>query len=271
MAKTGLDYFPFDVDFFDDDKISLTATRFGIKGELIAVKLLCRIYKNGYYSEFNEDIACLFAKRAGEGITPTLVNEVVNDLIKRGFFDEAVFNSIGVLTSFGIQKRYINVCDRLKRKAEIINKIKCFDVRRKFGESSENFPEEVKESKVKESKVNYLIKIGKEIFFKNGSEILLDEYRQVLDQHLMGSLKNFTEQQVLLLFDEEYPSYDFKDRNHLSNSVKFLKEKLEKNSAKKENGKFTSKTESTISGITEILESRGININDHLSPANDSG
>lgn len=91
----------------------------------------------------------------------------------------------------------------------------------------------------KEQERNYLIKIGNEKFFKKGSEILSDEYRSVLENHLMGALKGIDEQKVLDQFDIEYPQYDFKDRNHLSNSVKGLKEKIQKNSAKKENGKLT--------------------------------
>ena len=47
--KHGLDYFPFDCDFFDDEKIVAINGQFGIKGEIAAVKLLCAIYRNGYF------------------------------------------------------------------------------------------------------------------------------------------------------------------------------------------------------------------------------
>jgi hypothetical protein len=39
-SKTGIDYFPFDIDFFNDDKIQLIEAEFGIKGGYIAVRLL---------------------------------------------------------------------------------------------------------------------------------------------------------------------------------------------------------------------------------------
>lgn len=104
--KQGLDYFPLDVDFFNDEKIEFVSARFGIKGEIIAIRLLCKIYRIGYYTEWNDDESTLLAKRAGDGITPSLVSEVVKELVKRGFFDETLLNRFGILTSAGIQRRY---------------------------------------------------------------------------------------------------------------------------------------------------------------------
>ena len=52
--KWGLDYFPFDVDFFEDAKLSIIRNEFGSKGEIVAVKLLCAVYHEGYYMEWNE-------------------------------------------------------------------------------------------------------------------------------------------------------------------------------------------------------------------------
>ena len=46
MANSnGIDYFSFNVDFFDDDKLALIEGEFGIKGAYIAIRLLCKIYK----------------------------------------------------------------------------------------------------------------------------------------------------------------------------------------------------------------------------------
>ncbi|MCZ3393276.1 DUF4373 domain-containing protein, partial [Enterococcus faecium] len=36
--KQGLDYFPLDVDFFEDEVIDGISGEFGIKGELITIK-----------------------------------------------------------------------------------------------------------------------------------------------------------------------------------------------------------------------------------------
>lgn len=112
--KEGLDYFSFDVDFFNDEKVEFLAARFGIKGEIIAIKLLCKIYRNGYYCNWNNDECMLFAKRAGDGLTPSLVNEAIQELVRRGFFNETLLNSFKILTSKGIQKRYIQAVVRRK-------------------------------------------------------------------------------------------------------------------------------------------------------------
>jgi hypothetical protein len=125
--KSGLDYFPFNVDFFQDDKIEFVTARFDEKGEIIAIKLLCLIYKNGYYYEWNEDTALLFSKRAGRNVSPSCANEVVNELVKRGFFDKSLFNSLGVLTSKGIQRRFLQAISE-RKEVEIISNYWLLDV-----------------------------------------------------------------------------------------------------------------------------------------------
>ena len=119
--KSGLDYFPLDVDIFEDDKLKFIRVRFDEKGELIVIKILAKIYRgNGYYTEWNEDISLIFADSAGKNITANLANDVVHELVKRGFFDKGIFDRFNVLTSKGIQKRYITaVKDR--KDVEIIS------------------------------------------------------------------------------------------------------------------------------------------------------
>lgn len=113
--KTGIDYFPFDVDFFLDDKLQLVEGEFGIKGGYITIRLLCRIYKNGYYYKWGADECLLFAKNIGvEGVSTNNVDEVVKGLLRRGFFDETVFKSFCVLTSKGIQRRYVQATSERK-------------------------------------------------------------------------------------------------------------------------------------------------------------
>ena len=112
--KTGIDYFPFDIDFFQDDKIQFVSARFGIKGEVIAIRLLCKIYRNGYYAEWNDDTALLFAKGVGDGCQDSCVKDVVYELLKRGFFDRSIFERFGILTSKGIQSRYFEAVKRYK-------------------------------------------------------------------------------------------------------------------------------------------------------------
>lgn len=114
-TKTALDYFPLDLDFFLDDKIEPISARFGLKGEAIIIRLLCKIYRNGYFLKWDsEDTARVFAKGVGDFSLYSLVNDVVYELIRRGFFDKSIFDSFGVLTSPGIQERFIEASQRRK-------------------------------------------------------------------------------------------------------------------------------------------------------------
>ena len=46
--KTGLDYFPFDVDYWDDFKIMDLLNEYGPLGTTIYEIVLSRVYKKGY-------------------------------------------------------------------------------------------------------------------------------------------------------------------------------------------------------------------------------
>jgi hypothetical protein len=114
-AKNGIGYFPLDTDFFQDEKIQFVSARFGMKGEAITVRLLCKIYRNGYYVEFNDDTALLFAKSVGDGCQDSLVKDVVQELLKRGFFNKSIFERFGILTGRSIQNRYFEAVKRYKK------------------------------------------------------------------------------------------------------------------------------------------------------------
>lgn len=112
--KIGLDYFPLDVDFFEDDKVQLIEAEFGTKGICVAIRLLCKVYKNGYFYQWGGDECLLLSKQIGDGIVPNLVEEIVKGLVRRSFFDKGVFDSFRILTSRGIQRRYLEAAGRTR-------------------------------------------------------------------------------------------------------------------------------------------------------------
>lgn len=111
--KIGLDYFPLDVDIFEDEKMSAISGEFGIKGEITVIKLLCAIYRNGYYILWNDLLKFKLLKNL-PGISSELIESIVNRLVLWGFFDKSLFDSVKVLTSRGIQKRYFEAVRRRK-------------------------------------------------------------------------------------------------------------------------------------------------------------
>lgn len=123
-GKQGLDYFSFDVDFFDDEKIQFVSAKYGNDGELAAVKLLCRIYRNGYYYNWGTDESLLFSKVMN--VNHALLEQVIDELVKRDFFNKRIYDSYLILTSRGIQKRYLGAAKR-RKDVEIIKEIMLLD------------------------------------------------------------------------------------------------------------------------------------------------
>lgn len=108
--KDGVDYFPFDVDFFQDKKIRILKSEFGSKGIAVLIALFCEIYRtHGYYLKWDDDDCFLMADAVGCGCTPEHIKQVVQGCLRRSVFDDRVFQVFGVLTSAGIQRRYIRM------------------------------------------------------------------------------------------------------------------------------------------------------------------
>lgn len=104
-TKEGLIYFPLDVDADQDDKLMLVIARHGVKGFGIVIRLLMEIYKNGYYYPWTEKEQLIFSQRVNVRLED--INEVVNDCLKWGFFQKKLYERHQILTSCGIQKRYL--------------------------------------------------------------------------------------------------------------------------------------------------------------------
>lgn len=106
--KTGLDYFPFDTDFFSDEKIVCIAGEFGVKGEMVAIRLLCEIYRsNGYFIKWDDALLYKLSKDI-TGASADLVRNVVRSLARWGFFNKDLLDSESILTSLAIQRRYFD-------------------------------------------------------------------------------------------------------------------------------------------------------------------
>lgn len=102
--KEGLDYFPLNVVL--NSKFEIIEARFGIKGFAVIVKLFQYIYgTKGYYCEWDEDVLFVFAKRIGVGANS--VSEILDTSLKKGIFNKDMYEKYSILTSEGIQQRYV--------------------------------------------------------------------------------------------------------------------------------------------------------------------
>lgn len=110
----GLLYFPFDIDFFEDNKIRILKARYKSDGVLIYLFLLCEIYRQGYYIKVDDDFEYIISDELG--IDQNKVKQVLNFLLKRSLFDNTLFSLGKVLTSAGIQRRYqLGIKERMRK------------------------------------------------------------------------------------------------------------------------------------------------------------
>ncbi|NSQ30652.1 DUF4373 domain-containing protein [Enterococcus faecalis] len=158
--KQGIDYFPLSVDFLRDIKVRKIKRACGPYTVEILLCLLGNIYREtGYYIGWDEDTMFLVADEVGakEG----LVEETVNKAVQVGFFNQEKFNEYRILTSNGIQKRYLEATK--KRKEVVISDIYLVNdtineeetlVNGVDNEQSKVNKSKVENSKVDKSKVN---------------------------------------------------------------------------------------------------------------------
>lgn len=112
-TKAGLDYF--ELDCHMEEKVRLIQAEFGLKGFAIVVKLYQKIYGGfGYYCEWTNDSLLLFMSENGVSSRDekNLISEIVSACIRRDIFSGQLFNKFGILTSEGVQKRYLNATSR---------------------------------------------------------------------------------------------------------------------------------------------------------------
>ena len=116
QPKKALDYFPKDVNYYDDDRITDLLDEYGPLGQTIYDVALCMVYKNGYYLELPLDkLARAIVRYIGNRWIKSkdVVLQVIHYCAEIGLFEEDLLRQ-NVITSAGIQKRYSEVTARNK-------------------------------------------------------------------------------------------------------------------------------------------------------------
>lgn len=116
-SKKGLDYFPMDIDIFSDLKIRKLIKYQGGKAITIYALLLCNIYKNGYYIEWDTELPFICSELTG--FDEAYISEVIKTCLSLGLFSKELFEAEGVLTSKGVQERYSRICNQCRRVCNI--------------------------------------------------------------------------------------------------------------------------------------------------------
>lgn len=119
--KKGLEYFPLDVDIFEDDKLFDVQNDYGPLGEIIYIRLLCLVYKHGYYYQFEsiDKLTAMMIRSIGNrwAKDKKTVKEVILYLAKINLFSAELMQR-NVITSRSIQERYQLAVERRQSKIE---------------------------------------------------------------------------------------------------------------------------------------------------------
>jgi len=117
MAITydGINYFPVGVNFMEENAMEVIEAKYGIKGSAIVLKLMCKIYKEGYYIRWDEEQCLIFANKAGREVQAEEVQGIIEILFTKGILDRNSYQENGILTSESIQKVWMEATKRRKR------------------------------------------------------------------------------------------------------------------------------------------------------------
>ena len=115
IAYDGINYFPMGVNFMEENAMEVIEAKYGIKGSAIVLKLLCKIYKEGYYIRWDEEQCLIFANKAGREVQAEEVQGIIEILFIKGILNRNSYRENGILTSENIQKVWLEATKRRKR------------------------------------------------------------------------------------------------------------------------------------------------------------
>ena len=276
-SKIGLNYFNIDTDRYSDIKIRKLKKQFKCTGLCVYDYLICSIYKNGCFLNFNENVIYDVAEYLD--LEETEVINIIKFCVEIGFFDENLFNTKNVLTSNGIQKRYILICKNAKIKFDIPNFIilkNTEEITKTSVEIIKNTEEITKtsvestQSKLKENKVKETLyesdqfesnfysekefledwKIQRLKFDKMPTNILKLDFHE--KNYFIEILKNYERDKInngiIGLFQQKnmYPANRLRPKHFLENFEKYLDCFVNKQQLFEQNNKNGSTTNETV-------------------------
>ena len=156
----GVEYFPLDVGFLSDLKIRKIMLSHGPASIAVLIYIFAAIYKDeGYFMSIKDDEISLIA--LDTNLDADYVKEVINRACEVELFSFRIYDNFRILTSEGIQSRYLKITER-RKSVKINADINLINVDTMYTETRVNVAEtrvnvyKNEQSKVKEieSKVN---------------------------------------------------------------------------------------------------------------------
>ena len=167
QIKQGIDYYPMDVNFLNDIKVRKVLRGCGAQSMAVILYLLGNIYRDeGYYMRWDDEEDPFLVSDV-VGVSEGAVRETIKKSLQVEFFDSKLFEKESILTSKGIQERFMEATVRrisVNIKAAywlldktganmVVEKINVYRNSITVDNNSKNVDDN-QQSKVKESKVN---------------------------------------------------------------------------------------------------------------------
>ena len=157
--KAGISYAGWNTDIFENDtKIDELIDAQGWIGFSIYFYLCQRAYaSDGYFYRWSYANAATTARRMGGGIRAETIKAVVATCLQIGLFERSLFDRVGVLTSKGIQRRYMDAIQKRSYK-RVDQNIWLLNVEESKGldvctQNDDSLPEDGPKSKSNKSKL----------------------------------------------------------------------------------------------------------------------
>ena len=115
LSIKGLQYFPLDVNFFENNKIAIIISDYGLEATAVVLKLFSQIYKSGYYMDWNEKIGKIFSASFHTKYSYATIMNLVNSLVEEDIFNKKMYEQYHILTSEKIQNCYFSATVRRKK------------------------------------------------------------------------------------------------------------------------------------------------------------
>ena len=211
--EKGVEYFPLDVGFLSDLKIRKIMLSCGASSIAVLIYIFAAIYRDeGYFMNVKDDDIALIA--LDTNLDTDYVKNVINRACEVGLFSFRIYDNFRVLTSEGIQNRYLKITER-RKSVKINADINLVNVDMMYTETRVNVAETIvnvaetpvnvyksTQSKVKESKVKVKESKVKESKEKN-TVIQNDVFSTWLNT--FGDISSFIKETLETLTDEYGP------------------------------------------------------------------
>lgn len=209
----GVEYFPLDVGFLSDLKIRKIMLSCGASSIAVLIYIFAAIYRDeGYFMNVKDDDIALIA--LDTNLDTDYVKNVINRACEVGLFSFRIYDNFRVLTSEGIQNRYLKITER-RKSVKINADINLVNVDMMYTETRVNVAETIvnvaetpvnvyksTQSKVKESKVK--VKESKEKESKEKNTVIQNDVFSTWF-NTFGDISSFIKETLEMLTEEYGP------------------------------------------------------------------